>query len=320
MGPYNEDMAMLDRYGMADQMPGNFTGGQPEKQGNIWGAVIAGLVSIGSAIWSSENAKKRNKEQREWNEKMLEEQRQYDSPKETRQRLLDAGLNPALMYGQGSAWANSQSPESYQPETPNSPLPSNLGEIFQNFRSEEAGISKVGKEMKFIESAANKNDMEALKAMALTNLTVSQKRDLDLLIGGRLRQQAEDLRSTQANTNYTKTKENLAQIQDFRKFVTDVKSWREMDEKLNLMIVSAQKSRAETAKIMQEKQRVMEQMRGDRLLNDRIESGTPLNPMSGLLSPLNTIYNWLTAPSKESKQNIKPLDSNYNPNWVDEFN
>lgn len=312
MGPYNKDMAMLDRYGSPNQMPG---AGKPEKQGNIWGAVIAGLVSIGSAIWSSENAKKRNKEQREYNEKMLEEQRQYDSPTETRQRLQDAGLNPALMYGQGSAWANSGSPESYQPETPESPLPGDLGEIFQNFRREEIGISKVGKEMKFIESAANKNDMDALKSMAQTNLTKAQKRDLDRLIGGKIQQQSEDIKSTQANTNYTRTKENLAQIQDFRKYVTDVKSWREMDEKLNLMIISGQKSRAETAKIMQEKARVMEQMRGDRLLNDRIERGVPINPMSGFLSPLNVIYNMLTAPKQKTiPQQDLEID------WKDEYN
>lgn len=40
--------------------------------------------------------------QNRWNEKMWERQTEYNSPIQQKQRLIDAGLNPALMYSNGS--------------------------------------------------------------------------------------------------------------------------------------------------------------------------------------------------------------------------
>lgn len=44
-----------------------------------------------------------------WNKKMWNEQNEYNSPVQQKQRLLDAGLNPALMYGNGASTGNAQS-------------------------------------------------------------------------------------------------------------------------------------------------------------------------------------------------------------------
>lgn len=44
-----------------------------------------------------------------WNKRMWDEQNEYNSPVQQKQRLLDAGLNPALMYGNGASTGNAQS-------------------------------------------------------------------------------------------------------------------------------------------------------------------------------------------------------------------
>lgn len=44
-----------------------------------------------------------------WNKKMWNEQNEYNSPVQQKQRLLDAGLNPALMYGNGASTGNASS-------------------------------------------------------------------------------------------------------------------------------------------------------------------------------------------------------------------
>lgn len=47
--------------------------------------------------------------QNKWNEKMWNKQNDYNSPVQQKQRLLDAGLNPALMYGNGASTGNASS-------------------------------------------------------------------------------------------------------------------------------------------------------------------------------------------------------------------
>lgn len=59
--------------------------------------------------WASEQADKAN----QWNLDMWNRANEYNSPLQQMQRFKEAGLNPNLIYGQGSS-GNAQSPREYQ--------------------------------------------------------------------------------------------------------------------------------------------------------------------------------------------------------------
>ena len=75
-------------------------------------ALIAALGAIGSAVGASLLTSSANKssqrEQREYDYKMVQEQNAYNSPEEQVKRLRKAGLNPALAMGNGMMSAGSQ--------------------------------------------------------------------------------------------------------------------------------------------------------------------------------------------------------------------
>lgn len=83
----------------------------------VAGAAIAGAASLIGQGGDMYFQGKSNQATRDWNQRMYENQRrdqwsdwnaitkyneQYNSPAAQKQRLIDAGLNPALMYGNGS--------------------------------------------------------------------------------------------------------------------------------------------------------------------------------------------------------------------------
>lgn len=85
----------------------------------MWGAIIAGVVSLVGYLLTSQSQKKNterqvqsNKElaafQADANEKYLAQQNQYNSPASQISRFQQAGLNPNLIYGQGSPGNQSQ--------------------------------------------------------------------------------------------------------------------------------------------------------------------------------------------------------------------
>lgn len=191
---------MLDRQGGS----GSFKPKQPQMESKWIGAAIAGAVSLASMFISNAQTKKRNKEQREWNEEMWEKQNAYDSPAETRKRLQQAGLNPALIYGQGSSWANSANPETYNPETPPSYLPADLGAIVQQFRHQDIGISKTQSDINLNKSIANRQDADALKSLKSADLSDAQRRQVDALLSGQVKLQEVDynLKNIQATNSF----------------------------------------------------------------------------------------------------------------------
>jgi len=85
----------------------------------MWGAIIAGIVAIVGTILSNQSQKKNterqiasNKElaqfQANANEKYLTQQNEYNKPVNQMARFQEAGLNPNLIYGQGSPGNQSQ--------------------------------------------------------------------------------------------------------------------------------------------------------------------------------------------------------------------
>lgn len=59
----------------------------------------------------------------EMNRKIQEEQRAYDAPKAAMARFLEAGLNPHLIYGSGSASSGGAFPFSYSVDAPSARYP-----------------------------------------------------------------------------------------------------------------------------------------------------------------------------------------------------
>lgn len=85
----------------------------------VAGWVIPAIIGVASIVGSLLSQRKQNKENRklaefqhESNKQLLREQLQYDTPKNQMLRFQEAGLNPNLVYGQGSP-GNQGTPLSY---------------------------------------------------------------------------------------------------------------------------------------------------------------------------------------------------------------
>lgn len=72
----------------------------------MWGALAAAAIAAGVQIWSQNKQSKENKKlsDRQFNQSlaMTREQNLYNTPANQMRRFQDAGLNPHLVYGQGS--------------------------------------------------------------------------------------------------------------------------------------------------------------------------------------------------------------------------
>lgn len=112
-------------------------------------AAIGAAATIGGSAINYGSASKTNLRTRQHNEHMFQAQQdanirnwnmqnEYNSPAATMKRLKEAGLNPALVYGQGSTGSNA-SPipqadyKAWNPDTPNVD-PGAIGNAISNFR------------------------------------------------------------------------------------------------------------------------------------------------------------------------------------------
>lgn len=98
--------------------------------------ILGGLFGMGSQASANKANMELAKYQNEWNEYMWNKQNEYNTPKNQMARYLDAGLNPNLIYGSGSASSgNSTSvPTSANMHVEPLPVP-NLGEAAQQLIS-----------------------------------------------------------------------------------------------------------------------------------------------------------------------------------------
>jgi len=120
------------------------------------GALIGGganLVSSAANAFSSSNMNKKN---REWNEKMYATQKAdnvefwnmnnaYNSPEQQMLRLSGAGLNPALVYGNGAVANTAGAPDAphaqpYKAEAPQFNLP-NIVDTYFNLQTQQQRLS-----------------------------------------------------------------------------------------------------------------------------------------------------------------------------------
>lgn len=81
-----------------------------------WGALLAAAIAAGATIFSQRKQAKENRSIAEFqaneNRAALRQQLEYNTPKSQMSRYQDAGLNPHLVYGQGSP-GNQNAPLTY---------------------------------------------------------------------------------------------------------------------------------------------------------------------------------------------------------------
>lgn len=142
--------------------------------------ILGGLFGMGSQASANKANMELAKYQNEWNEKMWHMQNEYNLPKNQMARYLDAGLNPNLIYGSGSASAGNSTSVPTAANMHVEPLPvPNLGEaanqVVSNIRADrlaDADIKQKDSVTEYNKSAAQAKKQEA----ALTALKVIGER------------------------------------------------------------------------------------------------------------------------------------------------
>lgn len=134
----------------------------------MWSAIGAGISAIGSFFTNRANNKAANKlfdkqasfasaesrKEREWQEAMYNKNNAYNSPAAQMQRLKDAGLNPDLVYGDGSLTSPSQAPAGgAMAPTPTAGAP--------HFENPFADAGQLIANKRLVESQARANDAKA---------------------------------------------------------------------------------------------------------------------------------------------------------------
>lgn len=94
----------------------------------VLGGIIGAAGSIGSSLLGNRGAKRRQEAADRQNIKFWQMQNAYNTPKQQMQRLKDAGLNPALIYGTSAntGVAGSVAPSRPAPYNVKDPTPSVL--------------------------------------------------------------------------------------------------------------------------------------------------------------------------------------------------
>ena len=119
-------------------------------------AVSAGINGMFSGI--------NTRAQRRWNERMWRMQNEYNTPANQMQRFREAGLNPNLIYGQGTSGNATNVNQSSASQTNFDPI----GEMgkYQSFKLGQAQTDNVEKQTEAIDSEiAQRKADTALKMM-----------------------------------------------------------------------------------------------------------------------------------------------------------
>jgi hypothetical protein len=118
------------------------------------GIAAAGAQIIGG-IFGNRSRKREARRQRKFSLDMWNRQNAYNTPANQMQRLKDAGLNPALMYGQGNV-GNAEKAMQYQ-----QPQIENVGAGIGQTAAAGAQLSLINAQKRNIEADTRKKDKEA---------------------------------------------------------------------------------------------------------------------------------------------------------------
>lgn len=130
-------------------------------------SLIGGIAQVGSTILTNQANKQENEQTRAYNLKMWQMENEYNTPAAQMARYMQAGLNPNLMYGSGSASSgNAGSPSPASPvhyQAPDINLPSVAAVLnqFQDYQNKEAQRKLIEQQT---ETEKNKTDITETNA------------------------------------------------------------------------------------------------------------------------------------------------------------
>ena len=128
--------------------------------GSFAGNLVGGLFNVGSTLLTNRANLKLADHQFDQNVKMWNMQNEYNKPAAQMARLKEAGLNPNLLYGTGTAAAtgNSSSMPQYQAPTMQAPQIAgnlfNLASALEDYRAKKLGNDLTEKQMNTEEAKA----------------------------------------------------------------------------------------------------------------------------------------------------------------------
>lgn len=131
------------------------------------GSGVSGLFGLAGTGLNYLFQKKLASQQNQYNIDMWKMQADYNSPQQQMQRFAEAGLNPNLIYGQGSNGNMSQAPQMVTPEAPE--VSKDLRELskafnIENLRTIVASRRKAEADADTAEAVASQEETEAKEA------------------------------------------------------------------------------------------------------------------------------------------------------------
>ena len=165
--------------------------------GGIAGSIVGGLFGQSANKKRAQEAQK----QRDFSESMWKRQNAYNTPKNQMQRLRDAGLNPALMYGQGTT-GNAEKALPYQQAQ------------IENLGPAIAQSAAAGAQLSLTNALASKTKAEEANIKEGTILTKEQSAKT---IAERLNIDAQKAKTIQETTNLTTQNEILEFTKEIKK-------------------------------------------------------------------------------------------------------
>lgn len=118
------------------------------------GEIIGAGASLFGAASANKQRRRESEKQRQFAESMWNKQNAYNTPANQMKRLKEAGLNPALMYGQGNV-GNAEKAMGYQ-----QPQVENIGAGVAQSAAAGAQLSVMNSQKKLNESNAIKSAIE----------------------------------------------------------------------------------------------------------------------------------------------------------------
>ncbi len=276
-------------------------------------ALITAGIAAASGAGQAGATSKLNRKTREWNEKMYFQQKAdnlekwdlqnyYNSPQQMMARYKEAGLNPALMYGQATSGQagsiDSAKPQNWNPQTPDTgaigqAAMQGLG-AYNDTRMHNAQLSMMDKQKALLELEENYKLLRNSKLIVDTKLgnQLYGKRDiensyLDSIMKSSLEMNAHKIEQLKADTKFRLN-------EDERQAVNTASNLMEALERVLLI-------RAQTAHTQQDRQRIkasIENLKADTNLKKQsydmqakgiMPNDTMVSRLIGNLVPLDAV-------------------------------
>jgi len=172
-------------------------------------SLIGPAIDLVGNYYGNRNRKREAQRQRQFDLDMWNRQNTYNTPAAQQRRLRDAGLNPALMYGQGNTGNATNQPKATQPNIENPLSHSSLATGVQ--------FSLMDQQKKLLRSQAVANLQNAATGQ-------SSQRRIDRLVGLEAQSLEMGIKKTQAETGHIIQQERRTLAQTIgQKIENDIK-------------------------------------------------------------------------------------------------